>query len=276
MSMNISPAMIDPSMKKPLIASGGFHVIVMLLVSFGIPFVAKSPPMIINTPMMIEIVDFAEFTQTNKVKPPEPKPIEKPKPPKMTEEQPPDLFTPPPQPEKPVEKLEQAELVPPPEAVKVKKSPPKKPQHKPKPKVTKVAKETPQRDFASLLKNFPLEDIKPVEEEGQITRLADRLTVNEIDALRHQLGQCWSVMAGARDAQNLIVEVRVSINPDRTVRDATILDKGRYNRDSFFKAAADASLRALRNPNCSPLKLPENKYDSWKTTVIRFDPSQML
>jgi len=60
------------------------------------------------------------------------------------------------------------------------------------------------------------------------------------------------------------------------VQEATILDQGRYNSDSYFRAAADAAVRALRNPQCSPLELPPDKYDQWNVTVIRFDPSQFL
>ena len=63
---------------------------------------------------------------------------------------------------------------------------------------------------------------------------------------------------------------------DGTVKNAGVLDIGRYNRDSAFRAAADSALRALRNPRCSPLKLPPEKYDQWKTIVINFDPQDML
>ena len=190
-------------------------------------------------------------------------------PPQMLEEAPPDMTV-------------DAEAVPLPSAPKEKEPPPVV---KPKPEVTKVKKEPAEKDFASLLKNLIPDKIEDTQEnieedktpeKEEIAPLAERLTISEIDALRYQLGQCWLVMSGARYAENLIIEVRVHINPDRTVREATILDKARYNRDSYFKAAADAALRALRNPNCSPLKLPENKYESWKSTIIRFDPSQML
>ncbi len=275
--------MQDPAMKKPLIASLAFHGTVLLLAGVGLPFLVKDSPVVINTPMIMEIVEFDEVTQSNKPKAAQPKPedIKKPAPPQMTAEAPPDLSLPTPKPQK-EEKVEEAEAVPPPEAIKPKK-PPKKPPVKPK--VTKAKQEPPKKDFASLLRNLtpddikaepPQEEIEPSDDANVVDRLADRLTVSEIDALRAQLAQCWSVMGGARNAEDLIVEVRVVINSDRTVQRATIIDKARYNRDSHFRAAADAAVRALNNPRCSPLKLPENKYESWKSTIIRFDPSQML
>ena len=83
-------------------------------------------------------------------------------------------------------------------------------------------------------------------------------------------------MAGAKYAEELVVAVKVYMNPDRTVRSASVADQLRYSRDSHFRAAADSALRALRNPRCSPLELPEDKYEQWREITIRFDPRQML
>ena len=165
----------------------------------------------------------------------------------------------------------------------------KKPEPKPKPepKVTKKPQETESKDFASLLKNLTpdaaedkpeptKEPVKDSSTSGQIAQLSDSLTISEQDALKRQLSGCWNVMAGAKYAEELIVTVRVNMRPDRTVERASIEDQGRYNRDSHFRAAADAALRALRNPKCTPLELPPNKYDQWQSIVINFDPRDML
>jgi hypothetical protein len=74
----------------------------------------------------------------------------------------------------------------------------------------------------------------------------------------------------------LIVEVLIDVNQDRTVANADIVDKARYASDSFFRAAADAAVRAVRNPRCSPLILPADKYDQWKRIDFTFDPRDML
>jgi hypothetical protein len=74
----------------------------------------------------------------------------------------------------------------------------------------------------------------------------------------------------------LIVELIIDVNPDKTVANTDIVDKSRYASDSFFRAAADSAVRAVRNPQCSPLELPEGKYDQWKRIDFTFDPRDML
>lgn len=282
---------VDPSMKIPLISSAVFHLILFVMTAVGLPMVAKEP-MILNTPITIEIVETGKKTQT-----PEPKKVEPPKPeptPKMTAETPPDLTLPEPEPEKVEEDkkdLAPPEIVPDPDKkVTEPKKEPKKVEKKPDPKVTKVEKKDPKKDFSSLLKNLTPDEpdekkdqpsqmdqlIENMKDDGQFAPLGEKLTMSEQDALRHQLSQCWNVLSGAKYAENLVVEVKVIVNPDRTINKAMILDRGRYNRGGAFRAAADAAMRALRNPRCSPLKLPPNKYEEWKTTIINFDPREML
>lgn len=102
------------------------------------------------------------------------------------------------------------------------------------------------------------------------------LSVSEIDAVRQQFKRCWLVPAGAKAGESLLVEIRVRMNPDRTVRDAEVVDAARMRTDTFFRAAAESALRALRNPSCNPLNLPPEKYETWKSFTITFDPKDML
>jgi hypothetical protein len=102
------------------------------------------------------------------------------------------------------------------------------------------------------------------------------MSAGEMDALVRQLAQCWNIPAGARDAQNLNVDIRIQVNPDRTVRGIQIVDQARYASDAFFHAAADSAVRALRSPACSPLQLPPDKASVWKDMVIGFNPKEML
>ena len=103
---------------------------------------------------------------------------------------------------------------------------------------------------------------------------ADGDGTSELDLVKQQIYECWNVPAGARDAKDLRPEFRVSMNPDGTVREARQLNPER-NSDPFFQAAAESALRALRNPRCSPLKLPPQKYDQWQTFTITFDPKDI-
>ncbi len=279
----------NPSMRGGLVASGIFHLAIFAATMIGLPFIMKTPTDV-SIPISVEIVDIADITTTTKIA----KPIEKidkedKPPPKISKPSPPEVEeTPPEKIEKPPEDIEKPknELAPP------DKAKPKEKVAKPKPKPPVKAepkKEEPKKDFNSLLKNLTPDTevqkeqpetldkvVASATEETNVATLSDRLTMSEMDALRRQLGMCWNVMAGAKFAENLIVEVRVSISPERTVQQAIILDQGRYNSDSYFRAAADAAVRALYNPRCTPLAVPAGKYNEWKTTVITFDPSKML
>jgi len=77
---------------------------------------------------------------------------------------------------------------------------------------------------------------------------------------------------GPRD---LIVEIRVTLNPDGSVfAMPEILNTTRMASDPFFRAAAESAQRAVLK--CSPLRMPSKKYSVWKEVTLRFDPSQML
>ena len=54
-----------------------------------------------------------------------------------------------------------------------------------------------------------------------------------------------------------------------------VLDQARFAGDLRFRAAAEAGLRAVKNPRCSPLRLPPEKFDQWKVLTIDFDPSKL-
>ena len=288
---------LDSSMKAPVVTSAILHIILFIVTAFGIPFIARDHE-ILSQPISIEIVPIDELTQTNRVatpvKPKEekkelPPPVqEKPSPPKMAEETPPEIEKPkPPELKEEVKEKPVEQLAPPkPEKKKEEVKPKEKP--KPKPDTTKVEKKK-EQDFDSLLKNLtpetkeeqPVESVETAENsavDSAIAQLSNQLTMSEMDALKHQLQGCWNLgaSAGGKYAEELIVAVRVQINRDRTVQNAAVVDMGRYQRDNAFRAAAEAALRALRNPRCTPLAVPPDKYNTWKNTIINFDPSDML
>jgi hypothetical protein len=109
--------------------------------------------------------------------------------------------------------------------------------------------------------------------------LGSQLTASELDALSNlvmqQLYPCWNIPAGARDAKDLVVRIRASLNPDGTVRQATIVDQGRLS-DPLVRAAAESARRAFFNPQCAPLKLPADKYEVWRDLNVTFDPREVL
>ncbi len=295
--------------KKPASISVLLHVSVFALATFGLPmfFIPTEPEDII---IPVEMVDLDEMAQTPVVDEPDKnEEVEPPPPPKPVynnEQTAPDLLSPKEPDIAPIEEEvveEKVEDIPPPpkeEAPVVDpteiKEPPKpknkpRPKPKPEPKKEEVKKEEPkqeeERDISSLLKSLtpdePQEQTTPKQETevgaGQTSQIADYakvMTRSELDDLNRGVAPCWNVQAGGRDAQKLVVKLRVFVMPNLKVRDVEILDSMRYNTDSHFKAAADAARWALMNPQCSTLRIPPEKYESYKTFIYNFDPSNML
>ena len=166
----------------------------------------------------------------------------------------------------------------------------KKPEKKKKVEDDNKGKAQKQEEFNSLLKNLlgDVEQSTPegnpidapydpdIKQGGTAPTTGETLQLGQMDALRYQLAKCWNIPSGAMNAEDLIVDVRIEVNPDRTVKSAEIVDQARYNSDSFFRAAADSARRAVFNPMCTPLQLPEDKYDVWKDILIRFNPKDMF
>jgi hypothetical protein len=72
------------------------------------------------------------------------------------------------------------------------------------------------------------------------------------------------------------VEIRVVVDPDGTVRQATIVDQARLSSDPLFRAAAESARRAFFNPLCRPLHLPPEKYAIWKELIVKVGPKDTL
>lgn len=275
--------------KKSIWISVGFHVALVIIGTISFPWLKRDfeiPP-----PISIELAEIAPITQTTKVaQQPAPKKEEPkeaaPKPPPAAKNTANEAQVPvkkEPEPKKDEPKKKDTVLV-------DDAAPPEKKKTKQEEKKKEVKKEEPKKDFSSVLKNLQDTDEQPQQKpqlpdlkldetaasDGAKAPLGAKMTMSEEDALRRQLEGCWNVPFGAKDAQELRVEIFMVINQDRTLRDAKVVDQSRYNSDSFFRAAADSALRAVRNPSCSPFQLPPDKYDVWKTVTVTFDPSQMF
>ncbi len=106
-------------------------------------------------------------------------------------------------------------------------------------------------------------------------KVGDVVTGTEIDAIRRQIARCWIVPNGARDVQDLIVDVEMKIAKDGTVTEAKVTDRARMARDQRFRAAADSAQRAVLDPRCNPLPLNPEKYEEWKDLEMSFNPKDM-
>ena len=290
-------------MRNAVIFSGLFHMAIITLAYFGLPSLFRPAPSE-NVPIPVEVVTIAEFTNPPPpAPPPEPPKPEAEKPPSPPEPEPPKVaaVSPPPQP-KPQPK---PESVPPPQVAKaeprIKAKPKRKPEPPPRDPMASVLKtveelkhqapkneeKPPPRDpMASVLKTVeelkhqaPKDEEKPPATVGT-AQPAPRYTpdepptINLIDLVKRQIQECWSLPAGAKEAENLVVDIQVALDPDGTVRQVRIVDAARMEQDSFFRAAAESARRAVLK--CSPLKLPPETYQQWKTMTLTFDPKEMF
>lgn len=286
----------------------GIHLAFFFIALIGLPDWFQSEPdipepqEIIVDLVTIDDVTAAPNTTREKPKekepPPPPKPVEekKPEPEKPKKEKP--KMAPKSVPPEEIKQVSQPKDKPAPPVEKLEKAPALIPA---KPDMEEVKKEDEkeeppqpeQEEFTSVLKNLvgeeepekpkekkpelkidaPVDKEKPV---GKAPVVADSVTATEIDLLKKQLGRCWNIPIGARDAQNLVVDIDVRVNRERRVLSADIVDTWRYRSDPFFRTAAESARRALLSPHCSPLALPPEKYDVWKYMRISFNPREMF
>ncbi len=104
------------------------------------------------------------------------------------------------------------------------------------------------------------------------------LTGSEIDAMRRKIYECWNIPAGAKDAENLVIDIEIYLTKDGMVEKAEISKdcQKRAQKDGFFKIAAESALRAVLDPRCQPFPLPKEKYHLWKEIIMTFNPKDMF
>ncbi|MFP3944487.1 MAG: energy transducer TonB, partial [Alphaproteobacteria bacterium] len=223
---------------------------------------------------------------------PEPKPEPEPAEPEPAEPEPEPKPEPAPEPKpEPEEEEEEEESKPEPE----KPEPPKEeppPEPKPEPAKEEPREEPEEADpfnqMASVLKDkdpdkqqervFHEEgDAKPAGEfnvEG--VGRQDGMTVSTVDALKYQISPCWSVDAGAKNAGELAIGMVIEFNPDGTLRPGVnnprIKNQMRYATDSYFRAAADRAVMAVRECEGDGYKIPPGL----SKLNVTFDPSEMV
>ncbi len=103
------------------------------------------------------------------------------------------------------------------------------------------------------------------------------LSISEIDLLRQQLSGCWNAPAGAVINIGDKVTISAKVNKNMKVFDSSvrIVDTNISKSNPFYGPITDSAMRTLLNPECTPLKLPKDKYDLWKNLTITFDYSIM-
>ncbi len=102
------------------------------------------------------------------------------------------------------------------------------------------------------------------------------LSLSEEDALKAQIFGCWSIPLGLPYNENLLVRIKLQLNPDGTIQESEILDHARMNKpgQGFYKVLAESALRAIKL--CQPLRVPTTGYERWKELQLNFDAREML
>lgn len=302
-------------MRKAAIISACVHALVIALIYFGLPTLFEPKPAE-DLPIPVDIVSLQDVptaakpppppkAKPAKPTPPEPPKAETPPPPPPTPPEPPKAEPAPPTPPPP-----KAEALPVP---KEKPKPPPKPKPEPKPQqqasiappapLPKRKPKPPPDQFQALLKNLarekaqeekaektpkkpPPKKSEPFDVSSLIKSLQApqrsaidkrRIGANLAQLVQQQITPCWSIPGGAKDVQNMRIAVHIQLNQDGTLRGAPQLeDTRRMQTDPFYRAVAESALRALRNPSCSPLKLPLDQYDLWQDITFVFEPGEAL
>ena len=107
--------------------------------------------------------------------------------------------------------------------------------------------------------------------KGQSSGTQMTMAVNEIDALRAKIAQCWSPPPGGLGADAIIIKLRLQLNEDGSLVGCPTVANS--SGSPFFQAAADSAVRAVFQ--CQPYELPAAKYALWRDMILNFDPRQM-
>ena len=108
------------------------------------------------------------------------------------------------------------------------------------------------------------------------TSFATGLTLSQEDALKAQIFGCWSIPLGLPYNEDLLVRIKLMLEPDGSVAKTEILDHARMNKpgQGFYKVLAESALRAVKL--CQPLRVPTTGYERWKELQLNFDAREML
>ena len=268
-------------MNRSILISSGIHIILIMITAMSLPFLAKKPidlPPIVSVEL-IQITDktnipFAPKAKKTieKIKEKEKKLVSEQAPPKKVKKIKPDSV---PMPDDKVKKVEK---------IKEDKQNPEKIDNEVK-QVSEFEKKElfDPNNIAALIDKSKVETAETTSKTDKITQDQQKnninlsgLSLSEEDALKAQIFGCWSIPLGLPYNENLLVRIKLQLNPDGTVSQSEILDHARMNKpgQGFYKVLAESALRAVKL--CQPLRVPTTGYERWKELQLNFDAREML
>ena len=137
-------------------------------------------------------------------------------------------------------------------------------------------------NIAALIDKSKTETSEIIKKSNKITQDQDKnlenigLSLSEEDALKAQIFGCWSIPLGLPYNENLLVRIKLQLDPDGSVTKSEILDHARMNKpgQAFYKVLAESALRAIKL--CQPLRVPSTGYERWRELQLNFDAREML
>ena len=267
-------------MNRSIIISSVLHLIFIMITAMSLPFLAKKPidlPPIVSVEL-IQITDktnipFAPKAKKiiEKIKKKEKKLVSEQAPPKKVKKIKPDSVP------MPDDKLKKEEKI------KEDKQNPEKIDNEVK-QVSEFEKDElfDPNNIAALIDKSKEESAETTKKTNKITQDQQKnienvgLSLSEEDALKAQIFGCWSIPLGLPYNENLLVRIKLELNPDGTVLQSEILDHARMNKpgQGFYKVLAESALRAIKL--CQPLRVPTTGYERWKELQLNFDAREML
>jgi len=97
------------------------------------------------------------------------------------------------------------------------------------------------------------------------------LESNEIARVIRKIEGSWITPPGLNGNRAPTIRIRLVLDLDGNVLVADVLDP---RQDQTFQVAAESMLRAVRL--ASPLPFPAEKYDSWQTTILKFNLQELI
>ena len=267
-------------MNRSLVISSFLHFILIILTAISLPFLAKKPidlPPIVSVEL-IQITDktnipFAPKAKKTieKIKEKEKKLVSEQAPPKKVKKIKPDAV---PMPEDKLNKVEK---------IKEDKQNPEKIDNEVK-QVSEFEKDElfDPNNIAALIDKSKVDEALTKNKTDKVSQDQQKnventgLSLSEEDALKAQIFGCWSIPLGLPYNENLLVRIKLLLNPDGTVKKSEILDHARMNKpgQGFYKVLAESALRAIKL--CQPLRVPSTGYERWKELQLNFDAREML
>ena len=236
-------------MNRSLLISSILHLILIMITAISLPFLAKKPidlPPIVSVEL-IQITDktnipFAPKAKKiiEKIKEKEKKLVSEQAPPKKVKKIKPDAVPMPDDKVKKVEKIQKDDQNPEKIDEEVKQ-------------VSEFEKDElfDPNNIAALIDKSKEEMAETTNKNNKVSQDQEKniqdagLTLSEEDALKAQIFSCWSIPLGLPYNENLLVRIKLQLNPDGTVSQSEILDHARMNKpgQGFYKVLAESALR---------------------------------